>query len=706
MPLPTKISLTITSTPLYHVVRMVFTRRLFMFISVCMRSPFLTFLLLLLYLTSCSQNDPHDFHNPRKIPIDGARWYQLNNVNSGLQELFDSKLHQKINTIQGSILKNYDAWYPLLDGEQMTIDSLEMFDWEGSNEDRPTTIYAILDNWKKVPIAVFTGARYNGWDGPDPDKPEVFALSKPVSGIRYLVINTWGDFPGEIEFYGAYTPPKPISPLVRKYVPLSNYFGINAFEWDFEGAPNPSVIDPQKLPAIYNFKGFRHYMDWEKLEPREGTYTFNPTEYGAWNYDTIYQWCKSNGIEVLGCLKTQPPWLQATYPQDKRGSENAPVKYGADFSDPASYIEQARAAFQYTARYGRNTAIDYHMLPLAPSNRIRIGLGLVRYIECDNERDKWWKGRSAYQTGREYAANLSAFYDGNKNTLGPGVGVKNADPTMQVVMAGLARPSTDYVRGMIDWSLEHRGRRSDGKPDLPWDVINYHYYCNDADIAPNQQPTSGRAPELTKAAAVAEEFIQMSHQYAGDMPVWVTETGYDINQESPQKALPINGRSAIETQADWNLRTSLLYARAGIQKTFFYELTDDNPLYGGIYSSCGFIKPTRTTRPAADYFYQTNKLFGAYTYAATISKDPIVDHYTNNGLSMYVLLVPDQKGRTTTYTLDLGKVETAYIYKPKSEAVNLEVTKQKTTNGKVTITVTETPVFVTGYDCITIPGKK
>ena len=227
-------------------------------------------------------------------------------------------------------------------------------------------------------------------------------------------------------------------------------------------------------------------------------------------------------------------------------------------------------AFQYAARYGSNKKVDTGLLSVGPYNKVRVGLGTIHYIECDNERDKWWKGRQAYQTGREYAANLSAFYDGNKNTMGPGVGVKNADPEMKVVIAGLSAPNTDFVRGIIDWSIEHRGRRPDGTPDFPFDIINYHYYNNDADYVMDKKQTTGRAPELTNAAATAKKFVEMSHLYAGDMPVWVTETGYDTSQQSPQRARKINKRPALETQADWILRTSLLYARAGIQRLFFY----------------------------------------------------------------------------------------------------------------------------------------
>ncbi len=561
----------------------------------------LTVLIILFCLTGCSGDDHHDFHKQGKIPIDPKRWYQLNNTANGLEALFNEKQYEKPNTGYGLALDNYEAWYPLLEGEQMTIDSLMMFDWEGTNEAHPMTIYAITADWKRIQLAVFTGLRYNAWNGPDPKKPDTYALSKPVSGFRYLVINSWGDFPGEIEFYGSYTKPLPRAQVQKKAVPLKNYFGVNAFEWDFEEPNNPASLDPARLSGIKNFTGVRHYMDWDKLESKEGMYAFNPVYSGGWNYDTIYQWCHTNNVEVLACLKTLPPWLVNTYPEDQRENENIPMRYGKNPADPSSYMEQAKVGFQFAARYGNNKNIDTHLIPLIPGNYLRVGLGTVKYLECDNERDKWWKGRKGYQTGREYAANLSAFYDGNKNSMGPGVGVKNADPNMKVVMAGLASPDPGYVRGMIDWCLEFRGLKPDGKPDLPWDVINYHYYANDAGYVSGKKQTAGVALETTNAAAIAADFIQLSFLYANDMPVWVTEAGYDIDPRSDQKAIAIKGKTAIETQADWLLRTSLLYARTGIQKVFYYELVDDNPKAGNRYGSSGLVNTDRSNHYSLYY---------------------------------------------------------------------------------------------------------
>ena len=673
-----------------------------------MRISLCTFILILICLEGCSQFEPHDFHMPGKIPIDAKRWYQLNAPVKSVADLFDNIAYQKIDDGHGHVLQNYDIWYPVLDGEQMTIDSIMMFDWEGINGDRPMTIYAILNDGKKVPIAVFTGLRYGKWSGPDPNRIDVFALDKPVRDIRYLVINTWGDFPSEIEFYGSYTPPALTPWPEKRATPLRNYFGVNAFEWDFSNPGDPLNLDPVRLNAVRSFTGVRHYLDWEKLEHTEGKYTFRLAQSGSWNYDTIYHWCKAQGIDVLACIKTVPEWMQTNTPSGERGNENVPARYGKNLSDPASYIEQAKLGFQYAARYGNNKNVDRQLVhvdsdmepwPNGPRNYVRIGLGLVSYIECDNERDKWWQGRRAYQTGREYAANLSAFYDGHKNTLGPGVGVKNADPEMKVVMAGLAAPTVDYVRGMIDWSLQNRGRRPDGSADLPWDVINYHYYCNDAGYMPDKKQTSGCAPELTNASATAVNFVQMAHKYASGMPVWVTETGYDLNQKSAQRAFPIGKRTALETQADWSLRTIFTYARAGIQRVYFYELLDDNPKSDINFATSGLINADRSRRPVADYMFQVNKLFGAYSYEDTKSNDPVVDHYVNGSQSMFVVFVPDQKGRTKSYVLDLGTAPTAFIYTLKTGSENMEMTTQNTVNGKIEIIATETPVFVTSLNC-------
>jgi (2Fe-2S) ferredoxin len=178
----------------------------------------------------------------------------------------------------------------------------------------------------------------------------------------------------------------------------------------------------------------------------------------------------------------------------------------------------------------------------------------------------------------------------------------------------------------------------------------------------------------------------------------VTETGYDVNPGSPQKAIAIGSKPVLITQADWIIRTSFLYARHGISKVFFYELYDDNLKNPTQYASSGLATPGQR-RPAADYIYQAKKLLGNFTYKGTISHNPIVDVYRDGEKTIYALMVPDEKDRVVSATLNLGNAvnATEYQFNPGS---NDMVISHLTTDTKhnLKIQVTETPIFVEKQD--------
>lgn len=485
--------------------------------------------------------------------------------------------------------------------------------------------------------------------------------------------------------------------------PLKNMFGVNAYEWNFLEDPaapkDHDKIYEANMAIIKSFSAIRHYLNWNKLENTEGDYTYNPTNNGSWYYDVMYARCKQEGIMVVADIKNLPVWIMHTYPADEQDDENVPVVAWGNRSLPSSYIVQARTAFQFAARYGSNTQIDTALVKVDgrprwtndPVNTVKVGLGLVKYIECNNEPDRWWKGDKATQSPEEYAANLSAFYDGHKGTLGKNAGVKTADPNMLVVMGGLASADVKYVERMVAWCKANRGLRPDGSINLCFDVINYHLYSNDGSVFTHQRSTTGVAPELSGAGKVADGFVKLGKSLK--LPVWVTETGYDINQASYQHAPPIGKKSEMETQADWTLRSSLLYARHGIQRLFFYQLFDAAPNSPGQYMSSGLAESPKR-RPATDYILQTNKLMGNYSYTGTINADPLVDRYQQGKNVIYVLTVPDQVGRKKNYQLDLPADKKAFIYTLKIGADAMESKEITAINGKLMLQATETPVFV------------
>lgn len=655
-------------------------------------------------LTVTEQSTPTDPIAGAKIILDPKRWYQLTNAANGLEGLFDGNTQADVLTGWGKAIDYYDAYYPLKDGEQITLESVRFFDFTGSTENQPFILSVIDDQWNRIQVATFTGSVYNGWVGPYPDRASnnQFTLDAPVTNIRYLVLTIPNLLPTELELYGSYTPAPPSNaPGRTKNIRLKDLLGVNGYEWNFQDGAHTESLVESKVNAARSFSGFRHYMDWEKLESREGVFSYNPTLSGSWNYDLIYERLKQENIEVLACLKTLPGWMLASYPEGERDSENVPVRYGKDFKDPLSYIEQAKVAFQYVARYGSNVNVDPSLLKVDTiprwfgdyPNTVKIGLDLIKYIECDNERDKWWKGRKGYQTAREYAANISAFYDGHKNTMGPGVGVKNADPNMKVVIAGMVT-GPDYLKGMVDWCKEFRGYRPDGSVNLCWDVVNFHLYTDDASSNQSGTSTRGVAPEVGNAHITLDNFVKTSKEMSQDMPVWITEAGYDLTQTSPLKAIPIGDKSPMQTQADWILRTSLFSARHGIEKVFYYQMYDDNPAWGWMFGSSGLLNDDQSRRPVSDYFIQTKTLFGDYVYKETIHADPVVDRYELNGKSLFILAIPDEVGRTADYTIDLGETGVAKIYTPTAGSDYMAVQEKGIVDGKVTVTVTETPIFV------------
>jgi hypothetical protein len=477
-----------------------------------------------------------------------------------------------------------------------------------------------------------------------------------------------------------------------------DHLGVNAFEWDFSDDDH-SVLSAPRKNILRSFGAVRHYLDWSKLESEEGSYTFNPVHSGDWNYDMIYKWCKSEGIVMLTDIKTIPEWLEKTYPEDKRNNENVPAPYGLNKSAPASYIKQAKLGFQFAARYGHNKSVPAALVSVNqkprwandPVNQVKIGLGYVDYIECDNERDKTWKGPQALQSPEEYAANMSAFYDGHMGKLGKNVGVKTADPSMKVVMGGLSDPNPKYVIRMIEWCRKNRGLKADGSVNLCFDVINYHAYNNDALSSGDAE--IGKPPELSQAARIADEFVAMAKKYAKGMEVWNTESGYDLNQKSPQRAIAIGKKTALITQADWILRSAFLYARHGLSRSYFYMLDDVHPDSETQYASSGLAEG-HNKRPVTDYFTQTKSLIGNFHFVQNLGIDPVIDVYGLNGRKIFVMFVPDEKGRKAAYQLDLGNATSATVYTLVPGADKLSSKIVATSKGKLNITLTETPVFV------------
>lgn len=369
-------------------------------------------------------------------------------------------------------------------------------------------------------------------------------------------------------------PPDTITPP-KKNVSDGFDFGVNGFHW---------VPSEQLQP----FTQWRHFIQWKWMEAERGKYRFEPTWQGDGNYDTHLSKLKSIGIDAILCINQSPDFIVNTYPV--RDEDVRPCEASKDAESPFSYADYARFWFQVAARYGRKkwpeNALSVDDKPRwngEPVNAKKSGLDVLKYCEIWNEPDKWWKGQGpANITPEQYAAILSACYDGHEGAI-PNAGVKVADNSMQVVMAGLTRFDSAYIERMAIWFKKNR---RDGR--FPCDVMNFHHYCN-ADGGIFYGKEHGISPEYDDVAGKMKSIASVCARVNPGAKLWWSEFGYDTDGSGPHQAKGFAGYTPEQVQGIWIVRSYLEAIAAGFDAAHIYNAIDEPNPKAGLFKSSGIL---------------------------------------------------------------------------------------------------------------------
>ncbi|MBF9237687.1 hypothetical protein I2I05_09805 [Hymenobacter sp. BT683] len=645
------------------------------------------------------------------LPLDlNTMVYQQNNVNGPPTELFfptGSDLTKTFNPGHGLLTDEHAIVIDF--PPQWEAKNLTLRIYDGSGEFSPgQRYYAVArgTNGAEQLVHTFTGSRYN----------ESATVDLPPNTVyeRLVLRGPKNAQPAKLEIIGDYRPFKPTA-VPRPRAPLADFTGTNAFPWNFNKADGSGLSD-EKFGAISRTFGgvLRMYVELEKFVPAAGQHQFQ-----YWNLDQLAQRARADGRELLitfvhATRAEMETWPKNTYQgKEYPDTDASPYAFTADLMQEAAYKPSGEAAYQMAARYGFNARIPDASLkvytvpayPNAPVALPRKGLGYVRYYEAHNELDKDWKGLSHYMSGWKMGLHQSVIYDGAQGRMGPGCGIKTADPSAVVLNAGLAKATPDAFRGMVDCWKKTRGYKADGRLDIPLDQWNYHQYASDGGSAQHGgQQTRGIAPENSHLGAAARRMVAFSALYGGGKPVVLTETGYDVHPLSPLAAIRAADVAAYpkrelipavriqRTQGLWTLRTLLEVAAHGIDGIAWYQAFDDNGALPYVYQSCGLLNPDNTRRPAADFLLQTRTLMGKYTFRERRSENPRVDIWENGTARMAVLWLPVESDQVGAYSLPLKTK--GILYTLVIGAARMAEGKLPTKNGVAVVPVSETPVFV------------
>lgn len=304
---------------------------------------------------------------------------------------------------------------------------------------------------------------------------------------------------------------------------------------------------------------------------------------------------------------------------------------------PATYVEFAELAFQIAARYGTNVSLPDSLVLTSDKKK---ALNLLNGVEAGNEMTAGWKGRKRFMTGFEYAALMSAFFDGHKGTLGTRAGVKLADPNMDVFVGGIPSANPVVYRQMLDWCAIHRGRDSEGNVDAPWNAVKYHSYTTSAGLEQHTGSDRYAIPldMHPQSQAQINKFKSLHLEMIGrTLPVHIGEWGYDTTptpQSTPELRNTVGTviRTRKEMQALWGLRDMTLFNWSGVDSLQVYLLES----IGGynyetsttLYSTSGWFNrgeenPPSVPKPAAYAARQKVRLLRGYVPVEEVSDSDI-----------------------------------------------------------------------------------
>ena len=641
-------------------------------------------------------------------------------------KMFDE---QKINGLQGTpetvlsrfITNTSDQFYgmrlsPIIDLE--TIHYVSSFYLYYAETGKVATV-----RWSDTPVDF--QAADSEWDG-------VYTISSSSVGwneiqinsnTRYIqVVFTDGSAPHEVQLYGYQNGDgddiydyKISLPSINEMMGMCGFAAI--------GGGNTPVESVECTSVLREYHNFGWSYSMTKFPNKASVFASS----SMGNFDERYEEFVRAGITVIPCIQ----WKLADEPMSNKVDatgmpmfdENGSLIKGDywDKFNPLTYFVYADNMFAYAARYGVNTSMSLLQIAGEHTNetlRPAVGLGLVKWLELGNEPDANWHGGMVnYYAPYQLAALNSACYDGHEGTLKSAVsdygyhyGIKNADPSMGVAMAGISAASNEYITAMCYWM---KANRTDGNVAI--DAFNVHHYMSKPITVqtPNGEATRyvGMCPEEADLQGVLSQLIGIRNKYYGDKEVWITEFGWDTNQSyaTVNSAHAYGDYTGREVQAMWLTRAYLLLSASGVDKATMYMCEDtglEDKSVGKFFTSgvIAFEKDengntVEVKKESFYYLYTLKNTLGGYTFIEEVEaydENVMIYKFQNeNGKTAYAVWCPTSDGTVVEgYCFGTGSTTAELVENEHGYTNGVKSTLTPDQYGYVTINVTENPIYI------------
>jgi len=646
------------------------------------------------------------------LPYDGHLAYDLSTLDSNrLRSLFDPASTQPpfpdYETWLGPTNKFYFRFQPEDDVRLQAVVFELPVSATGSSGNTPFTVgYYDVARQQEVVLGTYTAVA---------QQPATFTVSGGGAKADYVycvVTGSKATFPSRVRFVADYVPGYVRPPFVRPVMAWAVDIGADWYnEQDPSQLPSNGVtrVDAQGRPAFYSavakFSGTREYgpvtdyfLDVDRREVSNAVFVTDPPVLrtaiaynGGHNLDARLAQAKLAGKPKLvsfidNFIENQRTWPSADY------GKNSVTAYGADELDPRSYGRWVAFAAQIAAKFGpltfpaaqlRQTTNKLKYYHPQEYNQILSGLNTMTEAEWGNEWNKSWKESGVYLNPEAMATCDSAIFDadqGRLNVPGQLMGFVSTCPSLTYWSSGRYYPSAGEIRAYATYALKIRGRKANGKIDLPTHGISFHGYD---DLNGKAVPYA-----LHPSRPAYEELVRYCQEL--DLKVRQTEFGGSLLPGGTYVRVdPTPQRNLGQRQADLNLHHSQMMLRLGVRPTV-YRLSSGA---GAVWDErCGV-----DGLPTQAYVAQLDAELQGYLLTEVVGNpelDPakvFIDKYTKAGAPDQYLVhcVSDGQDKTLPFTLPLPGQTAVTIVTLQDTGVTPVRATAAVTNGSYAGTATE-----------------
>jgi hypothetical protein len=270
-------------------------------------------------------------------------------------------------------------------------------------------------------------------------------------------------------------------------------------------------------------------------------------------------------------------------------------------------------------------------------------------------------------------------------------GLRAGDPRLAILPCALTTTASgEYARGVA--CLEGLADR--------YDALNMHDYAQ-AEGWPTWRRSYPEDPVIPYLREV-RDMLAWRDVHAAGKPVWVTEFGWDASTKKPPPGNDDSKWVGVTDlqQAQYLVRSFLVFARLGVGKAFIYFFNDED--HPGLHAAAGL---TRNWRPKPSWYAvgHLRRALGDYRFDRVIREVPddvYAYRFTHkDGADQAVIAVwsPTGRGRTGNLDLDLEGYTVGGITKMETTDRPVKLPRPVEDHGHMHVRFDESPVYLYTY---------